>query len=463
MNNSLLIHIGMPKTGTTALQNFLLQNNDKLLKYGWCYPILSEDEMDTQDMSDIEACGNAYDIYQALVSENNKQELDKGMEIVLKKLKEKNVIISTEGISVDGIELFIGGIEKIKKIKVVVYLRRQDREIESMYNQLIKGGNVYDTFEKFIESEENLKKWLGYLSKLDSISQIIGKENLIVRVYESQQLVGNDIVADFMSVLGIPLDKDEWKKNLKKNFAIEGNALEIKRVVNSAFGIKSFFNKENMEVDRDTKVNFNDIFIKLSGSFKKSNDEFGFFMTDKRKEFLEKFALENEQIAREYLNREDGILFYDDKIDYSRYLVNQSTDFEADIIRIFTLMIFEQNRRTHSLLEKKSEEIIGKFLMKDISTKSKDRKLLLFGAGYKCKKLFNIVKNISITMIVDNNRMKNGTVLNGLQVRNVKDITNWQEYFIIVTCEKTEEIEEQLCSFGLKKEENYILMKEYGL
>lgn len=56
MSNILLIHIGMPKTGTTALQNFLLVNNDKLEKYGWCYPILNDGqagELERLELSDI--------------------------------------------------------------------------------------------------------------------------------------------------------------------------------------------------------------------------------------------------------------------------------------------------------------------------------------------------------------------------------------------------------------------------
>lgn len=58
--------------------------------------------------------------------------------------------------------------------------------MESLYNQYIKRGEEYDTFDKYIKSDTRLKQWLNYLSKLDSESRIIGKEKLIVRVYERQ-------------------------------------------------------------------------------------------------------------------------------------------------------------------------------------------------------------------------------------------------------------------------------------
>lgn len=461
MNNILLIHIGMPKTGTTALQNFLLQNDDKLQKYGWSYPILSEEEI--PDMSDIEgngSNGNAIYIYKALLSRSQKLIWEKGMDIALKYLKNKNVILSAEGISVNGIEQFITGAKrKYENLKVIVYLRRQDREIESLYNQHIKIGREYGAFDKFAKSDTNLKQWLDYLSKLDSVSHIIGKENLVVRVYEKQQLIGNDIVTDFLSVLGIPSDQDEWKRNAKMNPSIEGNYLEIKRIMNSVQGIEGLFDYREWE---DIQTDIYDVCIALSHSYKDKR-EYGFFTIEQRKTFLGKFAAENEQIAREYLHREDGILFYDDVADYPMYVMKQDNSFEADVIRMFTAMIYLRNRRIKQQLDKKSEELIGKILMKDIWSKSKDRKLLIFGAGYNCQKLFDIVKNVPAVIIADNDLTKHGTVINGVQVVYTGDIADWHEYFVVVTCAETDGIEEQLCSLGLKRDEDYILMKEYRL
>lgn len=38
MENTLLLHIGTPKTGTTALQKFLSENSEELKKQGWDFP-----------------------------------------------------------------------------------------------------------------------------------------------------------------------------------------------------------------------------------------------------------------------------------------------------------------------------------------------------------------------------------------------------------------------------------------
>lgn len=153
------------------------------------------------------------------------------------------------------------------------------------------------------------------------------------------------------------------EKTKKINPSLEGNYIEIKRLINSVQGIEGLLEPDEWWEIQD------DIFdsgIGFSHSYKGKN-EHGFFTMDQRKEFLGKFAAENEQIARDYLHREDSILFYDDIVDYPVYTMKQDNSFEADMIRIFTVMINAQWRR----LDRKSKEILGKILMKNVWAKKK--------------------------------------------------------------------------------------------
>ena len=470
MSNILLIHIGMPKTGTTALQNFLLVNNDKLEKYGWCYPILNDGqagELERLELSDIKKSGNGCWLYRDWILNNLKSEWDKGMEIVLRHLNNKNVIISAEDIYDYGMEKFITDAkEKYKNIKVMVYLRRQDRAIESRYSQWIKSQNECSTFEEFIDSDTVPKDWLRYVLRLDLISRIIGKENLIVRIYEKQQLAGNDIITDFLAAFGIPLDQDEWKKGERGNFSLRGNYLEISRLINSAQKVDNILESRDgiwSWSDWEVRNAFQDVCEKLSCSFGGDRGESAFFTSDGRKEFLEKFASDNERIAREYLHREDGILFYDERMDYPILEINQSSNFEADMIRVFTAMIYAQEQRFRHLLEIKSNEIIGRLFVKEALRRSKNRELLFWGAGHNCRRLLDMVGGVEGAFIVDNDVSKRGSCLYGVQVKYAGDIAVWEDYFVAVTCEETAEIEEQLRGLGFKREEDYILMREYDL
>lgn len=484
MAGTLLIHIGMPKTGTTALQNFMLNNNDKLEKYGWCYPILSgNSNMDDLERWELKTVGNGYKMYDALIESHNVSEWDKGMNILLKFLKNRNVILSTEYIYEHGTEEFIENVKNSHgNIKVVVYLRRQDRVIESRYNQYIKSGVECERFQKFLDSEYIPDGLLDFLLKLDSISRVIGKENLIVRVYEKQQLIGNDIITDFLSVLGVPLSsKDlEWKKSERINDSLEGNYLEINRLMNSVRSVDGILESVNRAWSWSDWYVANDIrnvCMKFSSALTQNGEKRGFFSLDERKNFLEKFAAGNEQVARKYLYREDGILFYDKQMEYPMYEIGQSSSFEADMIRVFTAMLYIQDQRMRDLLAEKSseckqecnglkmkiQELGRKLLIDDVFIKRKGRALLLFGAGRNCEKLLGMAENISGVSIVDNDLKKRGTDIVGIQIKNVKDIADWRKYFIIVTCSESDAIEEQLCSLGVRKGEDYILMREYGI
>ena len=81
------------------------------------------------------------------------------------------------------------------------------------------------------------------------------------------------------------------------------------------------------------KTDFRNVCTELSSAFEHNKDS-GLFATDKRKEFLEKFASDNEYVARKYLHREDGILFYYDRMDYPMLEMDRHNSFEADMIRV---------------------------------------------------------------------------------------------------------------------------------
>lgn len=471
----------MPKTGTTALQKFLLRNSSKLEKYGWSYPILNDSDVGEAELLDIETCGNGYDMLENGILNGMKLEWDRRMEVALKCLENKNVIISAERIYEFETE-FLEAIKiKHENIKVIVYLRRQDRAIESIYNQKVKIGDENQLFKDFIDSDAIPGNYLDYISKLDSICKIIGVGNLIVRIYEKQQLVGNDTITDFLSILGIPIGEDEWEQGQSENQFIGGNYLEICRVfnpihqnINSDLENSSWREKWN---EHSRQADIRNVCIKLSHAYGQDKDKRGFFTLNERKRFLEKYASCNEQVARKYLHREDGILFYDRIMDYPMYEVGQSSEFEVDMLRVFAAMMYMQDQRVARLIEERTQKLEKKYkelkeksnrfgarlLISEALRRAKKRKIIFFGAGNNCKKLFNMADNISDALVVDNDVKKKGIVFCDIQVKSVGDILNWQEYFVVVTCWESDEIEKQLCSYGLAREEDYILMREYEI
>lgn len=469
MSHVLLLHIGMPKTGSTALQYFLFMNKENLQKYGWCYPLLAKELPEVHGDQSIVTNGNFF--YEFIHKfdyglDTESEDWNKKWDQVLKHLESQNVILSSEALSVHETEKFlVGAVQKYNNIKIVIYLRRQDRAVESFYNNRIKDGFFDGTFQNYLETDE-VRNMCHYIPKLELIKRIIGKENLIVRVYEKQQFCGkqHSIEDDFLSLLNIEKNPNEWKDCGVQNPSIYGNFYNIRKIFNSIYGINSTLDQEVRDWD------YNDLFMQVSNFFHRGKEERGYFTTEERKEFLKRFASENEQIAKEYLNREDGILFYEDRMDYPLYESSQYSSFEEDMIRIFSAMICTQNQKIRICMQdcqnmKKQYNIMAqKVLMLTVEQKSRQRKILFFAAGNRCRELIDIMSGIPISLIADNDLEKEGMLFkNEIKVIGAKNIKDWSEYFTVVTCAKTDEIEVQLQLLGLKKEEDYILAWEYGL
>lgn len=453
MKHILLIHIGISKTGTSALQAFLYGNMRKLEEYGWCYPDLNQELFGLQFASFGKEINGSVFYKEPGKLDTKADNWNRAWEQILMHLKSSNVIISDERICVWDTNKFLKAAkEKYENIKVIIYLRRQDRAIESFWNQKVKNPvGCSQTFKEFIESNNGAEcSHYYYKKQLDEISNIVGKENLIVRVYEKGQLCGENHTteSDFLSVIGIKADWKDWEKYPPQNLRLGTNYLEIKRIFNSLQFAEN--------IDMGNGAMYMTHFERLSQVFCKDEIDKGYFTHEEREEFLKQYALENEQIARDYLYREDGILFYDDKMDYPLYDCT-CTSFERDLMLIIFALINAQNDE-FKRLEKHYAALAEKLLL--CNKFINGRKFLLFGAGHKCKKLLTLL-NIPITWIVDNDKKKNGKKLYGIEIVAPKEVKDWSDYFVIVTCADTDEIEKQLLNLNLKKEEDFVFAKEY--
>ena len=148
-------------------------------------------------------------------------------------------------------------------------------------------------------------------------------------------------------------------------------------------------------------------------------------------------------------------MFYDNEMNFSLYEGHQCSLFEEDLIRVFSTLICDQGTELQ-ILKRRNYVLAKKLLMQNI----KGRKLLLFGAGYWCRELMENMELLPI-LIADNDEKKSTERIGGIKVIYAKTVNNWSDYYVIVTCAVTDEIEQQLESLGLKKEEDYVLAKEY--
>ena len=194
------------------------------------------------------------------------------------------------------------------------------------------------------------------------------------------------------------------------------------------------------------KINFK--MKDIAGKLPKEALKESYMSSEERKEFINRFCEENECVAKQYLRREDGKLFYQ----YDETLERNVMPLTVSEKKVLYLLL--------SMYADKTAE--NRFLdgrIQILEKRSKGKRIVYFGAGQRCIELFE--KGLKdVDFIVDNAYEKEGTQINGVCIRHASNVGNWDECFIIITCEEAKEIEEQLKKYRLQKGENYILAKD---
>ena len=290
---TLYLHVGFPKTGTSAIQDFLYVNSDQLKEIDYYYPKTGL----------LGRAGHAL-LAPALKRADKKTADDLLSEI--SGLKQKNIIISAEfffGFTEKEIE-FLKSLFENFAVYIVVYFRRQDHRVESGYIQVIKDTDMRFSRDiaRYIWWLKKNPRRLNYYAFLRPWAKTFGKTNIIVRVYEKRQLP-DGLLPDFLKNVGIhdisrftipekdvnPTLPVAFVKLLKftNRFSLPKNIhLILLRAMMSLTSLMLVFKKKG---------------------FSKP----AFLSPEQRRKLLAQYEESNKRVAVEYLRREDGVLFYE--------------------------------------------------------------------------------------------------------------------------------------------------------
>lgn len=203
------------------------------------------------------------------------------------------------------------------EIKVIVYVRRQDTFIQSYWAQQVKETSQL-SFKEYMEEKRYEKCHLQYDVSLGKIAEVVGRENMIVRVYEKGQYYGKNpsLISDFLHVIGLELTEEYQSSDAIVNRSIDGKCLEIKRILNN---MPEFKQKRGFIVDYMREV---------SQKESKSSDysRAACFLPEQKEAFLNLFAKGNEIVAKEYLNKPSGVLFEEKDMDNGGEIVEYTKE-----------------------------------------------------------------------------------------------------------------------------------------
>lgn len=295
----LFIHIGTHKTGSTAIQHNLRYNKDNLSQKGIYYLQL------TKPLYRLIRCKN-YD-------DDMANDLRNYFRYHVMQEKKHNTqtpqyLISWEGFSGDPFSGYSNTkliAEYLKKatigidVTVIVYLRRQDDFIESLYTQNIHQGESF-SFQDFYRSlPDGSFNWESFL---ESYENHFEKENIIVRRYDKVLFTETDsLLKDFYNLIGIDFSSIfHSPHDSSPNKGYSRTALEIARICNP-------------HLDTLEKRTLRTI---LQGNFAKNiYDKYTYFSDSERFEVLDKHADSNSQVVRKYFPTESGPLFISNRDD----------------------------------------------------------------------------------------------------------------------------------------------------
>ena len=202
----IFIHIGPPKTGSSALQTFFTKNISVLREKGFLYPEIGGSEYSSlkNAYSELPTPGNAFPLIEKFFSNGSIQ--DNSMtgnrlrlfKEYLEEHKEYNIILSSEYFSEDRIpnealETIYDTFRVTHEPKIIIYLRRQDYWVQSRYAHAIRIPEIMETekldgpcLQRYIKKctlRPLLKHMPLYLALIISMCVVMKKNNTMAAIF----------------------------------------------------------------------------------------------------------------------------------------------------------------------------------------------------------------------------------------------------------------------------------------
>lgn len=250
-NKTVIFHIGMHKTGTTALQKLFKANEKSINQAGVFFPKNGRQNATSQIIHSNLA-------WEALEHSGFSPKLGRVDDVVeeVKSQGYSSSIISTEGLSrLSSPSMFLNKFDSFYK-KIIFYVRRQDLVAPSRYTEDLKFGYPKD-FDTWLSEKSNIyfnfnrhyRRWQEHA------------DEVIVRVLENDSLVGGNVFEDFFYAVGHPL-KIENSYSKRENERIGACA---------ALSLMNFNNFLKLAADENSNIRTNK--MKIINCFRRLSNQ----------------------------------------------------------------------------------------------------------------------------------------------------------------------------------------------
>lgn len=303
--DTLFLHIGTVKTGSTTIQHAAVANRDLLKSKGIIYPstpgggvhraltlYASIKKKKTRNLRLAMKLAKPQamdDFKESFVSDLTREIRESGCKTVLlsDELLSSRLLMSEEVRQVHAVLTSIA-----RNVKVIVYLRPQHDLYPSLYSTNVKSGRAKD----FAPPTTDTNPLFNYDMLLAPWAECFGDENMIVRLFESKSFVNGDLLADFFSLLGVQISPD-FTVPPRHNTSLDDDTLRFLQKFNAH--VPAFL-EDQVNPDRG------DVSAALEAI---SVNRKIYVPSDELRRISELFTESNAQVAHRYLKRADGHLF----------------------------------------------------------------------------------------------------------------------------------------------------------
>jgi tetratricopeptide (TPR) repeat protein len=236
-----LVHIGQSKTGTSSIQRVLGGQRAALARLGICYPTSpgwANHGMLPASLVPLSRLGHFNPaLWDGIGAEARLAQFrrDFAAEMAGLPATTRLVILSAEQCGgLLGDEEEVARLRDLlapyaSRIRVVVYLRRQDQHAASSYSQSLRVAAIHPpTLPQ--HGPERLRHY-DYRRLLDRWAKVFGEAAMVVRIFDRARLVNGDAVDDFLALCAAPLAVPADHPDRQSNLSVTSAGIDLMRAM----------------------------------------------------------------------------------------------------------------------------------------------------------------------------------------------------------------------------------------
>lgn len=339
---NVLLHAGLPKTGTTTIQNWLVENALHLRAEG----IFTQSRSELTHRMAVEGVTSQERRAQADFPAIMAWRLEEARAELAEAARDptiSRIVLSSEYFSIGEPLLVKQLLEELglDQVTVIFVLRRQDRLIESGFNQDVKLMRVVNPI-----GQPAYHEGFDWDVLASSWAAIFGRENIALRLYEELELTDGGIVYQVFGPLDLSLARlarEYAPTEERSNPSLPAALIEFKRIANrvGAFDVLPLLEKAHQRG--------------LGGPPFRMHREIA-------KDFLDLYRESNRTVARQFFHR-DSDLFDESDLDAEMEGADFTGSLPVDTLAMLLALHLQEQAELSTQLKAAIEELRAKPLI----------------------------------------------------------------------------------------------------